>query len=191
MKTIAFIDAAQVRPSVVSSRLRSGQLDWVGFKDWLASIANEVSGREDGLFDVHYFDCIPENTTADREKFHNFLRFTMNFQLHFTELSEKRRTCPECHYEQFDREQKGVDVGMAVSMMKLAYNGAYDQAILCSGDGDFAGLIQFLREALGKRIIAVGWDNGIAPNLIDNAYTIYKINDHADKFDRRPRAVSK
>lgn len=47
--------------------------------------------------------------------------------------------------------EKGVDVQIAVDLIKLAYNNVYDTAILISGDGDFAPAIIAVKE-LGKHV---------------------------------------
>ena len=46
---------------------------------------------------------------------------------------------------------KGDDIHIAVDMLKLAYNDAYDTAILVSGDGDFYPAIRAVKEK-GKKV---------------------------------------
>lgn len=178
MRTIAFIDAGQFRPAIVNQRLQMEsrkRFDWNRFR----ILMDEFAGSD--VFDVHYFDCVSDAPSAGREAFHQFLRNTLGFQLHFSELKEKRRTCPSCRTTYVEHEQKGVDVGIAVHMLKLAFNGAYDQALLCSGDGDFAGLVTHLRDTLGKRVVVVGWHNGVAPSLRDAAFRVV----HLEEFQER------
>ena len=47
--------------------------------------------------------------------------------------------------------EKGVDVHLAVDMLQLAFNKAYDTAILVSGDGDFVSVVEALKN-LGRRV---------------------------------------
>jgi len=180
LRTIAFIDAGQFRPSVVYSRLvvpDGSRFDWDLFKRFLEEIAGSP------LHDANYFDSTDPNSDPTRQaNFHLFLRNQLSFQLHFSTIKEKHRRCASCGNVNEEYEQKGVDVSMTVSMLKLAYANAYDQALLCSGDGDFAPLVGFLRESLGKRVIVVGWSNGVAPALRDAAYTTVILNDHTGKF---------
>jgi len=159
MKTIAFLDAGTLRPSIVSQRLQlsPGQrFDWKLFIAWL-------NGFPGGLFDTHYYDAIPESPTAGLTHFHTFLQQELSLQLHFTPLKQKRKTCPHCSCDYQVDEQKGVDVSLAVDMYKLSPY--YDQAILVSGDGDFTGVVEGLRQENGRRVIVIGWENGIAPQL--------------------------
>ncbi|QGJ70249.1 Hypothetical protein PBC10988_19440 [Planctomycetales bacterium 10988] len=179
MRTIAFIDAGQFRPMIVNQRLQLNQgkrFDWHRFKYWMDRIC------ETPLFDIHYFDCISNTPSDGRENFHQFLRNSLGFQLHFSELKEKRRSCPHCRANYLEHEQKGVDVGIAIHMLKLASANAFDQALLCSGDGDFAALASHLRDALGKRVIVVGWHNGVAPALRDVAYRVIHLEDFQEKI---------
>ena len=174
MKTIVFIDAGQFRPAIVGQRLQIAfgkRFDWNRFKGFM----DEMSGGP--IFDAHYFDCVSDAPSAGREAFHQFLRNTLGFQLHFSELKEKRRTCSLCRGNYVEHEQKGVDVGIAVHMLKLAYSNSYEQALLCSGDGDFAPLVTYLRDSLGKRVLVVGWHNGVAPALRDAAYRVIHLED--------------
>jgi uncharacterized LabA/DUF88 family protein len=179
MKTIAFIDAGQFRPAIVNQRLQMQQgkrFDWNRFK----RLMDELAGGE--VFDVHYFDCVSDAPSAGREAFHQFLRNTLSFQLHFSELKEKRRGCPVCRSTYSEHEQKGVDVGIAAHLLKLAFTNSYDQALLCSGDGDFAPLVQDLRTTLGKRVTVLGWHNGVAPSLRDACYRVVHLEDYQDHF---------
>lgn len=180
MKTIAFIDAAQLRPAIVSSRLNTKKpIDWVKFYNWLADVANIKSGMKTGIHDAHYFDGTSD--TNSKDAFHAFLR-SQSIQLHFSDTSGKKRECPSCGESYIEIEQKGVDVGIAMHMMHLAFNNAYDQAILVSGDGDFAELVSFIRSVYGKRVIVVGWGNGTAPALASNAYSTLYLEDYKDEF---------
>ena len=179
LKTIAFIDAGQFRPAVVASRLQlpgDKRFDWERFKEFLQSIC------EGYLIDCHYFDSLEADSVERQIKFHSYLRNALGFQMHFLDLKEKLHHCPACNHIATEREQKGVDVGLTVQMMKLAYNGAFDHALLCSGDGDFAPVVEFVRDTMGKRVTVLGWSNGVAPYLREAACKTITLNDHFVKF---------
>lgn len=183
LRTIAFVDAGQFRPALVANRLgltNGRRFDWELFKKFLDRVAGGP------LLDTHYFDSIEDTALPGRLNFHQFLRAQLGFQLHLSQLKEKQRYCPNCSNTHTEYEQKGVDVGMTISMFKLAR--AYDQALLCSGDGDFTTLAEFLRDSLGKRVIVLGWANGIAPSLRQIAFCTICLNDYAENFigDHQP-----
>lgn len=47
--------------------------------------------------------------------------------------------------------QKGVDMRVALHMVKLAYNNAYDVAILVTGDADLVEAVRTVKD-LGKQV---------------------------------------
>ena len=68
-------------------------------------------------------------------------------------------------------EVKEDDIRLAVDMVKLAYNNAYDTAILVSSDGDFVPAIQAVKE-IGKNVENIGFENRVS----------YHLQQEADKF---------
>jgi len=188
LRTIAFVDAGQFRPNVITSRLNladDNRFDWIKFRDFLEKSSGST------LFDAHYFDSIDPNFIDRQVSFHQFLRNQLSFQLHFSELKHKERKCPDCGSSYQEIEQKGVDVSLTISMLKLASSNAYDQALLCTGDGDFAPLVKYIRESLGKRIIVFGWASGVSPALRNAAYKTITLNEFADEFTGdRPTVVT-
>ena len=61
-------------------------------------------------------------------------------------------------------EAKEDDIHLAVDMVKLAYNDAYDIAILVSSDGDFVPAIQAVKEK-GKNVENIGFENKFSYHL--------------------------
>ena len=59
---------------------------------------------------------------------------------------------------------KGDDIHIAVDMVKLAYNDAYDTAILISSDGDFVPAIKAVKEK-GKKVENIGFKNKFSWHL--------------------------
>lgn len=62
---------------------------------------------------------------------------------------------------------KEDDIHIAVDMLKLAYNNAYDTAILVSTDGDFVPAINAVKE-IGKKVENVGFENKFSWHLKQN-----------------------
>ncbi len=59
---------------------------------------------------------------------------------------------------------KEDDIHLAVDMIKLAYNNAYDKAILVSSDGDFIPVINTIKE-IGKKVENIGFPNKFSWHL--------------------------
>lgn len=59
---------------------------------------------------------------------------------------------------------KEDDIHLAVDMVKLAYNDAYDTAILISSDGDFVPAINAVQE-IGKKVENIGFENKFSYHL--------------------------
>jgi len=55
------------------------------------------------------------------------------------------------YFQTDGKTEKGVDVKIAVDMIKLAYENKYDTAFLMSGDGDLVDAVDLVNE-LGKKI---------------------------------------
>ena len=80
-------------------------------------------------------------------------------------LKDVRNECPECHH-QFDRQvQKGVDVGIATLIVKLAAQGQYERLLLSAGDGDFEDAIAFAKDELHKELWLSGFDGTVSADL--------------------------
>ncbi len=72
-------------------------------------------------------------------------------------------------------EVKEDDICLAVDMVKLAYNNAYDTAIIISSDGDFVPAIQAVKE-IGKNVENIGFENRISYHLQQEADKFVKLN---------------
>jgi nijmegen breakage syndrome protein 1 len=61
--------------------------------------------------------------------------------------------------------QKGVDVGIATLMLKLAAQNRYERLILAAGDGDFEDAISYIKSELHKEIWITGFDDSVSVDL--------------------------
>jgi len=66
--------------------------------------------------------------------------------------------------------EKGIDTQIVVDMLLGAVRNTYDVAILLSGDADFAGAVEAVKE-MGKKVYVAHFRgvNGVARALIDVA----------------------
>lgn len=80
---------------------------------------------------------------------------------------------------------KEDDIHLAVDMVKLAYNNAYDTAILVSSDGDFSPAIKAVKE-IGKNIENIGFESKFSYHLKQqcDSFKLLRKGNVMDFFDQ-------
>ena len=63
-------------------------------------------------------------------------------------------TCPHCGGRMIGTVEKGIDTAITTDMIRLAWEDAWDVAILASSDRDFIPVVEFLASK-GKRVLNV------------------------------------
>jgi uncharacterized LabA/DUF88 family protein len=69
---------------------------------------------------------------------------------------EEFRTCRNCHAKFTHVPEKGIDAWIVTDLMQLAWEDAFDLAVLVSSDLDFIPVVDVLQNK-GFRIIHAGW----------------------------------
>jgi len=112
--------------------------------------------------DKNYFDSKNKKegieTYAKQQQFFEKLRKIPCFNLILCRM-QKENLNGRVHYT-----VKEDDINLAVDMVKLAYNNAYDTAILVSSDGDFVPAIKAVKE-IGKKVENIGFENKFSWHL--------------------------
>jgi uncharacterized LabA/DUF88 family protein len=114
----------------------------------LEKFAQQLVGAR-ALVRTYYYNApLPQANDADekqraasQQKFFDSLRRIPYLELRLGRLERRENSMVE----------KGVDIKIAVDMLRLAYNNTYDTAILVSGDGDFADAVQAVKDT-GKHV---------------------------------------
>ena len=99
-----------------------------------------------------------ESTYSKQQKFFENLKRLPDFELILCRMQKQNL------YGNIIYSVKEDDIHIAVDMVKLAYNNAYDTAILISTDGDFIPAINAVKER-GKRIENVGFERKFSWHL--------------------------
>ena len=94
---------------------------------------------------------------------------------------ERRRVDNGERVEVYNREEKGSDVNLAAHMVRDAYKGEYECAVVISNDSDLKAPIKIVREELG---ILVGV---IVPMAVEGRYPNTELTGVAD-FTKQIRA---
>jgi uncharacterized LabA/DUF88 family protein len=74
--------------------------------------------------------------------------------------------------------EKGIDVAIAVDSLSLAYENAYDIALLISGDGDYAELVESLKRK-GKHVEFAMFKDQAAGVLMEHVDVFRPLNELA------------
>jgi len=98
------------------------------------------------------------NAYMKQQKFFDKIQRIPNFTFILCRM-QKRKVDGKVIYE-----VKEDDIHLAVDIVKLAYNDAYDTAILVSSDGDFVPAIEAVQEK-GKEIENIGFENKFSYHL--------------------------
>ena len=106
-----------------------------------------------------------KETYMKQQKFFDKLRRIPNFKLILCRM-QKVKVDGKIIYQ-----VKEDDIHLAVDMVKLAYNNAYDTAVLVSSDGDFVPAIQSVKE-VGKNVENIGFETKFS----------YYLKQECDKF---------
>ena len=128
----------------------------------------------------YYFDAVPE-PIGKKQRFFDMLR--MNEITVVTKpLKYKAIKCRHC--EKIDANvphQKGVDIALATEAMNLAFENAYDLAIIVSGDNDFEDAIQHIKRK-GKKVWVVSFIHCLGENIMRSADQVIRLDDLFDKI---------
>lgn len=142
--------------------------------------------------DGWYFNSTPDPATDAQNAFHSWLKTTEpagpGIRVKLYDLKRKKIQCDSCKQEFSIQVQKGVDVGIATTALRLF--GRYDAIILSAGDGDFEDFIRYIVEDQGKELFIAGFDGSISPDLQQFSSGNYLMDIHYDEIcderDQKP-----
>lgn len=177
------------------------QVDWVKLGPWLARKAAEVAGVAAG---AHSFEGVGIYTSYDPNtdngtKYRKWATTWLNRQpgvtVHCRERSPKSsQRCPSCRSEILvcphctkpikATIEKGVDTLIATDMIRLAWERAYDLAVIASSDSDLVPAVTFLDQK-GVRIIQAGFPP-IGVDLATSCWASFDVFADRKEIERLP-----
>ncbi|MGN0721497.1 MAG: NYN domain-containing protein [Anaerovoracaceae bacterium] len=159
-------------------KYKKNGLDYKKLKDCLRKEFNIET------LDSWYFNSTPDPATDSQNAYHSWLKTTEpkgpNIRVKLYDLKEKTIECKNCGKTFSIKVQKGVDVGIATTALRLFER--YDALILSAGDGDFEDFIRYIVEDNDKLLYIVGFDKSISPDLQQFSTANYLLNEHYDKI---------
>ncbi|ENT5106599.1 NYN domain-containing protein [Pseudomonas aeruginosa] len=178
-RTVWIVDAAYL---LNVGRARPNGIDYVRLKERLEKETGEP------IYEGHYLNSTPDPATDRQNAFHSWLKSAPpkgpKMRLHLYQLKNMHVTCPECSHP-FDRQvQKGVDVGVATLLIKLAVQNVYNRLILTAGDGDLEDAIDYIKTDLKKEFWLNGGQNSLSTDLQSYADRVLWLDDMYPDIDR-------
>jgi uncharacterized LabA/DUF88 family protein len=155
-RVAVFIDGSSLYKGLVSSLGTEYRLDFVQFVHALAN------GRS--LLRAYYYNApLPGEDPAAKahQSFLNYLKRVPYVTVRLGRLERRGEGFVE----------KGVDIQIALDMLRLAYADAYDVAMLVSGNGDFAEVLRVIQD-MGKH----------AENTTFQSLSSYRLAQQADRY---------
>lgn len=142
------------------------------------------------LHESHYLNSTRDPAADARNAFHTWLKSAAprgpKIRVRLYGLKDVRVSCSHCGLP-FDREvQKGVDVGIATLIVKLAAQNVYDRLILAAGDGDFEDAIDYVKSEMHKEVWICGSQLNLSADLQSYADQVIWLEDLHPAIDRAP-----
>lgn len=166
MRVRVFIDFWNLQLSIYEHAGRDYRLDWLKLSPCLVSKAETILGESLRFDGTNVYISYNPNSAPDR----NLRGWAINVLDRFSGISVtlKERepksppVCPDCHTLVADcpfcgekmhfTSEKGIDTAIATDMISLAWEDAWDVAILVSSDKDYIPVVEFLASK-GKHVI--------------------------------------
>lgn len=101
-------------------------------------------------------------------------RFAAPFSVHCSECDQLISECPSCNKRLYRSKEKGVDSAIITDLFSLAWEDAYDIAVLVSTDTDYIPPVERIQER-GFKIINATWD-GAGQELSRACWASFNMN---------------
>lgn len=145
----------------------SFRIDWKKVAPTLTEGGSKLLGSQLAFEAMHVYGSYDPSKPADtklKNWFSNFLDRLPGTHVEVRERQRKKnypkcptcqteaQKCPSCQADMRGTEEKGVDTLIVKDMISLAWEAAYDVAILVSNDRDFVPVAEFL-QTKGVKVI--------------------------------------
>lgn len=90
--------------------------------------------------------------------------------------------CPSCSERFVSNGEKGVDAALVTDLLSLAWQRAYDVAILVSGDADYVPAVEYV-QSQGLKVINAVWASK-GHDLRNACWGSFRLDDHVPLLTR-------
>jgi uncharacterized LabA/DUF88 family protein len=147
------------------------QIAWARLGPWLAAKACAVAGVPAHSFEGVIIYTSYDPSREDGKKFNQWATTKLSrfpgVQVHCRERKPRSlprcpachqliANCPHCTKRIVSTVEKGVDTLVATDMIRLAWEQAYDLAVLATSDSDLVPAVEFLN-LRGRKIVQAGF----------------------------------
>jgi hypothetical protein len=171
-----FVDGAAL---TIELRRRGCSVDLTGLVRWAESVAGPLAIR-------YWFDATVDGTP---NAFHNAAARAGGFRLK-VHPQIPRMMCGTDGRQITAMKQVGVDVGLAIQVLRSLDRDGWDTLVLVAGDGDFYPLAEDLVERRGVRLIVLGAPEASSGMLTSYASKAYPVSTVLSEISRSPLRVA-
>jgi uncharacterized LabA/DUF88 family protein len=169
-RSIVFIDASNLlaswRAFAVSNRANR-RIDYRKLLETLTKDTEFIRG--------YYYDAAPLIIDSKRQGFFDKLR-SLEITIVTKPLRYKYVTCRHCSATDRDVPyQKGVDVALVTDLMGLAFEKAYDIAIVISGDNDLVDAVNYVKNK-GIKVWVASFGNALGQDIMRTADRVIQLD---------------
>ncbi|HKV07682.1 MAG TPA: NYN domain-containing protein [Thermoanaerobaculia bacterium] len=174
------------------------KIDWAILGSLLARKACEAVGITDPVFEGCSVYTSFNPGTEEGRRFHHWATTWLGKQVGVTVQIRERKpknpprcpscyaeiaTCPSCNQPIKATVEKGVDTLIATDMIRLAWEQAYDVAILATSDADLIPAVEFLH-LKARKVIQAGFPPA-GSDLATACWASFDVFPHRSEFLRR------
>jgi uncharacterized LabA/DUF88 family protein len=157
-RVISFIDGFNLYHAV--SSLDRPELKWLDVRVLSKTFLRPQSEK---LLNAFYFsayaDHMSEPVQKSQKTYIEALKLRQTTPI-LGQFKKKERQCPSCKHRWIGHEEKETDVNIASFLIDLAYQDAFDRALVITNDSDLAPAIQMVRKRFPeKRITTIAPPN--------------------------------
>lgn len=152
IKVVAFVDGFNLYHAINS--LGNDQLKWVNLRKLCEQYAPLPQFE---LSHVYYFSSVATWRPAAYKRHREYLRALKAFDVTpvLGRFKPKETSCHNCGHSWAFHEEKETDVNIAINMIRGAFKGTYDRALLISGDSDLVPAAKMVLHEFPNKTVRV------------------------------------
>ncbi|HYE92728.1 MAG TPA: NYN domain-containing protein [Terriglobales bacterium] len=188
MKVCIFIDGQNFYRSLLRYD-DSLRVDYDRLATW---ITHAVGGPSTVFGGAYYYVGVSADAPALVENFLKGLELRPGYFVKREGRVRRSGRCPHCNADYEYTTEKRVDTRLVADLIHYAANGAYDAAVLVSGDDDFVPAVEAVN-ALGKQVWVATWSaDELSTDLRVRCFGQLRLSDGINAFRvERPRYVER